>query len=355
MKKINLIFLSILGLTVLLIGCNRNNFYLNDVQVIGSHNSYKIPIEKPLWEYLKSIDSLKAKSLQYGHVSLEEQLNLGLRNLELDVFFDPKGGRFSNPKGLEIVKKMGEQPLSFDSEEKLKVKGLKMFHVQDVDFRSHFLIFKEGLQNLKKWSDENPNHTPIFILINAKDQKIVGTQDPLMFTKEALNTIDDEIFTVFTKNELITPDLVRGTFKTLEEAILEQGWPKLNDMKGKFLFVLDEKKDKIDRYLEGHPSLINRAMFVNSPEGNPEAAFRIINNPVKDFDYIKELVSKGYLIRTRADAGTKEARTNDYHKFEKAKASGAQIISTDYYVPSQLFPSNYKVIFDNNKYERITK
>ena len=37
---------------------------LNDVQVIGSHNSYKIPIEKPLWNYLYSLDSTKAKSLQ---------------------------------------------------------------------------------------------------------------------------------------------------------------------------------------------------------------------------------------------------------------------------------------------------
>lgn len=51
---------------------------LNDLEVIGSHNSYKIPIEKPLWNYLYSIDSTKAKALQYGHITLEEQLNLGL-------------------------------------------------------------------------------------------------------------------------------------------------------------------------------------------------------------------------------------------------------------------------------------
>ena len=108
-------------------------------------------------------------------------------------------------------------------------------------------------------------------------------------------------------------------------------------------------------YLENHPSLVDRVLFVNSKEGNPEAAFRIVNNPIKDFDYIKELVAKGYLVRTRADAATKEARTNNYEKFEKAKESGAQIISTDYYVPSLLFPSSYKVSFENNKYERIKK
>jgi hypothetical protein len=86
-------------------------------------------------------------------------------------------------------------------------------------------------------------------------------------------------------------------------------------------------------------------LFVNSPEGNPEAAFQIINNPVKDFEYIKTLVEKGYLVRTRADAGAKESRTNDYTKFEKAKESGAQVISTDYYIPSIFYDSSFKVSF----------
>lgn len=354
-KKNTHIFLTIITVAIFFVGCTKNEIHLNDVQVIGSHNSYKIPIEKPLWNYLYQLDSSKAKSLQYGHISLEEQLDLGLRNLELDVFHDPNGGYFSNPKGLEIVKKMGGQPLEFDSEEKLSQKGLKMFHVQDVDFRSHYLLFKEGLQALKNWSDKNPNHTPIFILINAKDQKVQQTRNPLTFTKSALDSIDIEIKSVFPSEKLITPDLVRGDFKTLEEAVIEKGWPKLEDVKGRFIFVLDEKEAKINLYLENHPSLVDRVLFVNSIEGSPEAAFRIVNNPIKDFDYIKELVAKGYLVRTRADAATKEARTNDYEKFEKAKASGAQIISTDYYVPSLLFPSSYKVSFENNKYERIKK
>ncbi|MDO5970736.1 phosphatidylinositol-specific phospholipase C1-like protein [Flavivirga aquimarina] len=335
------------------IACHNSDIRLNDIQVIGSHNSYKIPIEEPLWNYLHSVDSSQAKALQYGHITLEEQLNLGLRNLELDVFHDPKGGYYSTPKGLEIVRTMGATPLAFDKAEKLKHPGLKMFHVQDVDFRSHYLLFKEGLQALKNWSDNNPSHTPIFILINAKDQKIPGTKEPLTFTKEALDSIDIEIKSVFSNDKLITPDLVRGDFETLEAAILTKGWPELEALKGRFIFVLDEKEDKINRYLENHLSLKNRALFVNSKEGNPEAAFRIVNNPVTDFHYIKELVKKGYLVRTRADAGTKEARENNYNRFEKAKESGAQIISTDYYVPSTLFSSTFKVSFENNKYERL--
>lgn len=326
---------------------------LNHIQVIGSHNSYKIAIEQPLWQYLFEHDSLTAKSLQYEHPSLTEQLDLGLRNLELDIFHDPLGGRFSNPGGLKIVKEMGGTPLPFDEKKVMERPGLKMFHIQDIDFRSHQLLFKNALKELKKWSNKRPNHTPVIILINAKDKQAPQTQKPLPFTAAALDSIDIEIKSVFQEEQLITPDLVRGDYATLENAILEKGWPSLDAVQSRFLFILDEKEEKINRYVKNHPSLKNRVLFVNSPEGNPEAAFRIINNPIKDFDYIKELVAKGYMVRTRADAGTKEARTNDYARFERAKASGAQVISTDYYVPTQLFLSDFQVIFKDGGYERI--
>lgn len=339
---------------ITLLSCNAqtNATALNDIQVIGSHNSYKIAIEKPLWNYLFELDSTIAMSLQYEHPTLTKQLNLGLRNLELDVFHDPIGGYYAHPKGIEILKKSGLEPIPFDEKLVLEQAGLKMFHVQDIDFRSHQLLFKNGLQELKNWSDENPNHTPIFILINAKDNNVPQTISPLPFTKAALDSIDLEIKNVFPEDKLITPDLVRGEFTSLEEALLTNGWPKLEDVSGRFIFVLDENEQKIDSYITGHPSLKKRVLFVNILEGKPEAAFRIVNDPVEDFDYIKDLVAKGYLVRTRADAGTKEARINDYSRFEKAKASGAQIISTDYYLPSLLFSSSYEVNFGNGTYER---
>lgn len=343
----------VLVVCLFLVGFTNKKVLLNQIQVIGSHNSYKIAIEQPLWEYLYEYNSNTAESLQYGHPSLTEQLDLGLRNLELDIFHDPIGGRFANPAGIDILKKRGAVPLPFDQKKVLQLPGLKMFHIQDIDFRSHQLLFKNGLKKLKKWSDNNQDHTPIIILINAKDSQVPQTKKPLPFTTAALDSIDIEIKSVFPLKQLITPDMVRGDFPSLENAILEKGWPELDLVKGRFLFILDEKEEKIIRYIKNHLSLKNRVLFVNSPEGNPEAAFRIINDPVKDFNYIKELVAKGYMVRTRADAGTKEARTMDYSRFEKAKASGAQVISTDYYVPTQLFSSQFQVIFEDGTYERM--
>jgi len=78
----------------------------------------------------------------------------------------------------------------------------------------------------------------------------------------------------------------------------------------------------------------------------------IINNPKGDGGKIREMVKRGYMIRTRADADTKEARANDKSGFVAACASGAQIITTDYYYKSTFFPSDYVVHFDDGKYVR---
>ena len=78
----------------------------------------------------------------------------------------------------------------------------------------------------------------------------------------------------------------------------------------------------------------------------------ILNDPKQDGQKIREMVKKGYMVRTRADADTKEARANDRSGFVAACASGAQIITTDYYYKSTFFPSDYSVSFEDGKYIR---
>ncbi|QDH80821.1 hypothetical protein FKX85_17940 [Echinicola soli] len=356
MKSVKLLIVG--AITALMPACNPSKEHkneaiqLNDIQVIGSHNSYKIGIEPEIMAIIAEKDSGTAVALEYDHIPLNEQLELGLRNLELDVFHDPIGGRYSQPKTLVNLDSAGIPHLPFDEAGKLDQAGLKLFHVQDIDFRSHHLLFKDALNELSNWSYSHPEHTPIIILINAKDGNSPQMTPALPFTAAALDSIDKEIRSVFPQEKLITPDLVRGEYASLEEAVLTEGWPILEKVKGRFLFVLDEKEEKNNRYLSVHPNLENAVLFINVKERDPNAGFRIINDPIENHDYIKDLVAKGYMIRTRADAGTMEARNNDYNRFEKAKSSGAQVISTDYYIPSSLFESNYKVVFEGNGYER---
>ncbi len=319
-----------------------NSQELNTTQVTGSHNSYKKAMDSLLMQYLATVDSQSALTLEYSHAPLTEQLELGLRALEFDVFYDPNGAHYHNPAGLEVVRAQGGSPAPYDNEALLTA-GFKLMHIQDLDFRTHHILFVDALRELEQWSAKNPNHHPVFITMNTNDAKLQSPlRDPLPFTAIAYDSLDMEIRSVLGKR-LITPDSVRHKGLTLEQSILEHGWGELSKYRGRFIFILDANYDseQHDIYLSSSPNLCNKVFFTNSKEGTPSAAIRIVNDPVEDFDYIRSLVARGYIVRTRADADTWEARSNDTKRQQSAIASGAQIISTDYYYESEFFDSDY--------------
>jgi hypothetical protein len=329
----------------------QDNTPINHIQVIGSHNSYKKAIDPALFKMLQGRDSVGMSRIDYEHSTLTEQLNLGLLDLEIDVYADTLGGRYAHPKGLDWVP---GQP-AFDTKGEMKQAGFKVFHIQDIDFRSNCATFKQCLQELRKWSDAHPNHNPIFITMNAKDEpmKNPGFTIPEKFNARTYDKLDKEIADNLGTDHLVTPDVVRGKYKTLEQAVLHQNWPTLKQAKGKFIFVLDEPKPKTDIYIAGHPSLKGRLLFTSSEPGTPEAAIYVMNDAKKQQAQIIALVKKGYIIRTRADSDTEEARANDKSSFNAAMRSGAQIISTDYYKKSTHFKSDYVISFADGGYFRM--
>jgi hypothetical protein len=114
-----------------------------------------------------------------------------------------------------------------------------------------------------------------------------------------------------------------------EEAILTDGWPALDSTRGKMIFLLGPRRSE-STCVEGHPSLRGRVIFTNAAPGSPAAAFVEVKDPLQDPALIHNLVRKGYLVRTRTDTDTKEARSGDTTQCDDALASGAQILSTDY-------------------------
>ena len=326
---------------------------INHVQLIGSHNSYKQAIDPTLFNMIKQSDSAAARSLEYSHIPLSDQLSLGLRNLEIDVYADEKGGKYAHPHGLDW-EGAANQVTPYDPQGLMKEPGFKVLHVQDIDFRSNCLTFKSCLQELKGWSDAHPDHYPVFITMNAKDDTIhrPGFTEPEKFTTEVFDHLDKAILDYLGKDKVITPDDIRGNYSTLESAVLAGNWPTMTAAKGKFIFILDEGGEKRDAYISGHPSLRNRVFFADAPAGTPEAAIMIINDAIKDSVKIRQMVQKGYIVRTRADADTEEARQNDKTRFKAACASGAQIVTTDYYKKSAFFPSDYVIHFDDGGYLR---
>jgi len=319
-------------------GCARawmdENLRLNDIVTIGTHNSYKAAIPPRIMSLIRMGASSEARGLDYAHAPLAEQLDDGARAIELDVVYDPEGGLYAHPAGAAMT---GEA-LSDDFVATMSKPGFKVMHIQDIDFHVVCLTFVACLQEMKTWSKAHPDHVPILITINAKDDSIPmpASVTPLKFDAAAFDALDKEILSVFSRDELVTPDVVQGGSPTLRDAILTDGWPKLGAVRGKFLFALDESGDKLAAYIGGRRSLEGRVMFVNAPEDAPQAAYLTLNE-TSDIPRITADVQKNFLVRTRADADTVEARANDTSRRDKALASGAQYVSTDYMHPDTRF------------------
>jgi hypothetical protein len=325
-------------------GCARAwmdaNLRLNDLMTIGTHNSYKQAITPRLFALIKAASPKGAAGLDYHHPPLDAQLDDGARGLELDVAYDPKGGRFAHPAGPKLI---GE-PLSDDYVAAMSKPGFKVLHVQDIDFRTSCITFVECLTVIRTWSDAHPDHTPILITINAKDDAspFPGGTPALKFDAAAYDALDAEIAQVLTPGKyLITPDMIQGAWPTLREAVVHGAWPTLGAARGKFLIALDEDPPKAAVYRGARHSLEGRMMFIYTDENNPASAY-ITLNEASDAPRITAAVKAGFLVRTRADADTVEARANDTTRRAIALASGAQYVSTDYRHPETRF-SDYQV------------
>jgi hypothetical protein len=295
---------------------------MNEIQVLGSHNSYHSGIPKDVFELLTAFDKATAESLDYHHGPLDEQLDDGARQLELDVFADPDGGRYADR---HVMKALGK-PVATDIPA-LKEPGFKVFHVQEIDFESVCVTFVECLQQVKAWSSDNPTHLPIMILVEAKDGLIpdpanLGFVTPVPIDAAQLDALDAEIASVFERDEMVLP-----------ADVTDDGWPTLAASRGKVWFALDN--EALATMYTG------TTLFTTQPDATAPG-FAKLNDPIGDADKIRSLVEKGFIVRTRADADTVQSRTNDPTMREAAIASGAQYISSDYLTADPRF-SDYHV------------
>jgi len=339
---------------------------INQLQSIGSHNSYRRKTFQPIFDLFATLsqsilpEEFNTASWDYDHLPLPEQLSkYGMRCFEIDIYNDPEGGNFYNRYGNKLV----GAPVPSKIPE-LKDPGFKVLHIPDVDYNTNYYTFKQSLKTLKEWSDAHPGHIPIAVMIETKSLA-AGDVLPLPqltrtipYTVASADALDVEIKDIFGSNldKIITPDDVRGSYTTLEEAVLAGNWPRLGEARGKFLFVLS---GDLERYYEqGHPSLKNRSAFTFAEPGEDHAAIIIRNNPVSNYDEIKDLVGRGYIIRTMV-GGTETAKSGDYSKVNAAFENGAQLIYTDYYRadPRSLVPNSgwtdFHVIFPGNVTFRI--
>jgi hypothetical protein len=290
--------------------------------------------------FLQSVASLlppemDPQRLDYNHLPLYDQLDTyHMRGLEIDVYNDPQGGAFYNRYinyfvGLDTASNIAA----------LNAPGFKVLHIKDVDYNTHFYTFKQALQAIRNWSVSHPNHIPLFVNVETKQDApgddatlaSLGFQPAPVYDLASADALDAEIKDVFGNNldGVFTPDNLRGNFATLNAAVLNKAWPILKDCRGKVVFIMEGSCKSL--YTQNHPSLTGRAMFVYASPGSDEAAFVVQNDAPNQQSNIVNYVRQGYIVRTRCDIETMEARSGDYSRMNAALASGAHICSTDYY------------------------
>jgi hypothetical protein len=252
---------------------------INHLQVIGSHNSFHLKPQDVAFEAIAAVSPELAESIEYSHRPLTEQLEqFGIRQFELDVFADPEGGLYANRVANAVI---GLDPLAPEPE--LQLPGYKVLHTQDYDYETTCLTLVACLGAIEAWSSAHPDHLPIMVMIEIKTQSVPDaaaaegidlTIDlpwtiPLPTTPELLDALDAEITSVFPDDGLVTPDDVRGDAPTLESAVLERGWPTIDDSRGKVLVLLNNTGDIRALYSDGRPSLEGRPMFTSATPGDP--------------------------------------------------------------------------------------
>ncbi len=321
---------------------------LNQIQAIGSHNSYHLAPPAAVLGTIGKFRTDAADAWNYSHPPLARQLaDAGVRQLELDIFADTTGGRFADPLAPKLAKLTGAKLPPFDPAGELAKPGFKILHVPDIDCWSNTPTLDLALAELAAWSAAHPQHLPVLILVECKD----GAHPPLPtrpepFTRERLLELDRAISKGIPREKLLLPDDVRGGSATLREAIAARGWPTLKATRGKFIFALDNAGEIRDRYLEGNAALKNRVLFVSAPDtAHPAAGWFKRNDPVREFDEIQRLVKLGFLVRTRADGSKPEAVQR-----ERAFASGAQWVSSDHFAAG--LPAADRVAFPGGKMVR---
>jgi hypothetical protein len=280
--------------------------HLNQLQALGSHNSY----------HTYPTGGLEAiEALQYFQDPLDVQLeDQGVRQFELDVNVD------------------------------LDDQGFTVVHIQGIDEGTTCRDLRDCLATIRNWSVAHPQHAPVAILLELKNAEFEIEGLPYQdWTAPDLDALDALIRSEFSEAQMFTPDDLRRGHATLPAAIATDGWPTIDEVRGQVMFMMDNGSPFRSWYREGRPGLAGRVLFTNANPGDDDAAFVKRNDAKGSLADIQSLVAQGYVVRTRTDADTWEARANDTSTRDAALASGAQWVSTDYVVPGRAYGTPYFV------------
>lgn len=298
----------------------------NELSFIATHNSYQTHSTEEtqkLYGYLEELTFgiFKDESAYFASETLTNQLNCGIRSFEMDIEVFDRDGNVS----------------------------FTCMHSPYIEMGTSCYDFALAMKEIALWSDNNPDHLPITIIIEPKalflpfeDMKAFDFTYSEEFESVLKETLADKLFT--------PADMLRdyGSFGEMRSA---DDWCKVSDMLGKVLILLHDCSIT-EKYIGSDPTLKTQTMFPMLREKDIDsdcASFILCNSPDKALKINPKTKESKVLIRTRAD---KFGSVSD-KKCENALKSGAFIISTDYPPRTDNTEESYYVAF--SEYKTIKK
>ncbi len=275
----------------------------NEVAFLGTHNSYKSGATE---EYKKLYDALDvatfglvgSETADFAADTLTKQLEVGIRNLEIDI---------ETVVGDEIY--------------------FAVSHMPYLDNVSSCYDLALALEEIKLWSENNPNHLPVSVIIEPK-RAVVPIGGMRGFNIEYANILDNLVREIM-GDELLTPADMMGDYASFGEMRENDGWLPLGETMGKVLVLLHDCS-ATDKFIKEDQTIKSRAMFpvLRYEDRNKSyTSFILDNEPDIALRHEQENIGDcNLIVRTRADSFPNFSD----ERYELIAQCSSQIISSDY-------------------------
>ncbi len=192
------------------------------------------------------------------------------------------------------------------------------------------------------WMDANPRHALVVVLVG--EAYLFATTRGLHFQ---LDDLEEMAVDAFGRPRILGPAEVRGEHPSLRAAIQADGWPTIEDTRGRIMFVLNDRTLSRERYLErGGLDAEDRFLFLIGDRDDPESGDEVVftfepilppreedgfpwhfETDPADLDRIRALAEAGYLVHGISD---------DPEMIADLRAAGAHFVGTRF--PERLGP-----------------
>ncbi|MEZ4471325.1 MAG: Ca2+-dependent phosphoinositide-specific phospholipase C [bacterium] len=272
------------------VGPQDDTLRLHHVQARGTHNSYHM---RPQMVFHPSHD--------YSHAPLDVQVgDQGVRQLELDLHARIQSG--------------------FD-----------VFHLPLIDPETVCYAFEDCLRTLDRWSRTHPGHLPIVVWIEPKDEGSAPVNGHVP-SVDRMSELDAAILGILSRDQVFTPDDLRGAQASVRDAVLADGWPPLAAVRGRFIFALLDTGAHRAAYVGEATDLAGRLLFVDADgPDDPRAALLKINDGTSDA--ARAAVAAGFLVTSNVDAADDPPEDRAARR-AATLANGVHFLSSDRPAPA---------------------